>query len=307
MRIFVLGGTGLIGRRLLPRLRQRQAGVVVLTRRPAAAVERLGPDCTIVAGDGMTAGPWMDRLAECDAVISLVGESIFARRWDEPFKALLHDSRIKTTQNVVQALARNPRTADGRPKVLVNASAVGYYGPCGDEELTEDGPPGNDTLGRLAADWEKAAREAEPLGVRLALARIGVVLDKEEGALTRMLPFFKMGMGGPIGSGKQWMSWVHYEDVVGILLLALDDAAAAGPLNATAPNPVTSKQFAKALGRALHRPAFLPVPAFALRLKFGEVADVLTTGQRVLPVRALALGYRFKFPDLDAALRDLFA
>jgi uncharacterized protein (TIGR01777 family) len=201
----------------------------------------------------------------------------------------------------VQALARKP----GGPRVLVNASAVGYYGPRGDEELTEDSPPGDDFLARLCLAWEKAARQAEPLGVRVAVVRIGVVLDRAGGALRQMLPTFQAGMGGSTGSGKQWVSWVHHADLTAILLLALDNGDVRGPLNAMAPNPVTNADFARALGRALHRPAFLATPAFALRLVFGEVADVALSGQRVLPKRTLALGYGFQFPTLDGALRDL--
>jgi uncharacterized protein (TIGR01777 family) len=307
MKVFVTGGTGLIGSRLVPRLRERGDGVVVLTRRPAVARERLPADCTFVEGDPMHPGPWMDALADCDGVINLVGENIFARRWNEEFKVLLHDSRVKSTQHVVQALARSPRTPAGQAKVLVNASAIGYYGPRGDEELTEDSPPGDDTLARLCIDWEDAARAAEPTGVRVSQVRIGVVLAREGGALAQMLPPFKMGVGGPVGSGKQWVSWIHRHDVVGILLLALDNAQVRGPINATAPNPVTNRELAKALGRALHRPSFLPVPGFALQLRFGQVAEILTTGQRVLPNKAQAAGYSFVFPALDGALANLLA
>jgi len=307
MRVFVTGGTGLIGTRLVRELRARQADVTVLTRRPGVARETLPADCTVVEGNSMEPGPWMDALGGCDAVINLAGESIFGRRWNEEFKALLRDSRVKTTEHVVQALARNPRTAAGEPKILVNGSAIGYYGPRGDEEVTEDTPAADDTLARLTVDWERAASAAEPQGIRVALVRTGVVLDKAGGALARMLTPFQIGIGGPVGSGRQWMSWIHHADLVGILLLALDNPRATGPINGTAPNPVTNKEFSRALGRALHRPAFMPVPGFALRLRFGEVAEVLTTGQRVLPLRALALGYPFKFPHLDGALQEVLA
>ena len=204
-----------------------------------------------------------------------------------------------------QALARRPRSASGDPKVLVNASAVGYYGPHGDEELTETAPPGGDFLARMTIEWESRARTAESSGLRVALLRIGVVLDKTGGALAQMLTPFRFGLGGPIGLGKHWLSWVHIQDLVGMLLLALDNTGAGGPINGTAPQPVTNKVFSRALGRALFRPALLPIPPFALRLKFGEVAEVLTTGQRVLPRRALELGYQFQFPSIDVALQDL--
>ncbi len=307
MRVFITGGTGLIGSRLLRRLRQRQDSVVLLTRRAAAAREKFGSECTIVEGDPMQAGPWMDAVADCDGVINLVGEGIFQRRWSEEFKTLLRDSRVRSTEHVVQALNRHPRTSAGAPKVLVNASAIGFYGPHDDEELTEESGPGNDFLARLTVEWEQAARRAESNGIRVALVRVGVVLDREGGALAKMLTPFKLGVGGRVGSGRQWMSWIHHEDMVGLFLLALDNAESRGPLNGTAPNPVTNKEFSRALGRALHRPSFMPAPGFALRMAMGEVADVITTGQRVLPRRALALGYTFQYPSIDAALANILA
>jgi uncharacterized protein (TIGR01777 family) len=304
MKIFAAGCMGIIGSRLTQRLHERGDQLVVLTRRPDTARARLPRACAIVTGDPMQPGAWMEATHDCDAVVNLVGESIFNRRWNEEFIRLLHDSRVRSTENMVEALRQSPRTPDGRPKVLVNASAIGYYGPQGDEEITEDHPPGDDTLGRLAIDWEDAARAAEPLGVRVVRVRIGVVLD-QEGALARMLTPFKLGIGGKIGSGRQWMSWIHHQDMVGILLLALDNGGATGALNATAPNPVTNAEFTKALGRALHRPTVLPIPPFALRLRFGQVAEVLSTGQRVLPRRAQELGYTFVFPGLDGALANI--
>jgi uncharacterized protein (TIGR01777 family) len=311
MRVFVTGGTGLVGRRLVRRLRERDDDVVLLTRRAAAAREHCGSVSAVVEGDPMEPGAWMDAVAGCDAVIHLAGENIFNRRWDSPFKQLLFDSRIKSTQQVVQALAKNPRAADGQPKTLVNASAIGYYGPRGNEELTEDTPPGDDFMAHICVEWEKAARTAAALGARVAMIRIGVVLDKEGGALAQMLTPFKFGVGGPIGwspwSGRQVMSWIHHHDLVGLLLLALDNPLAVGPINSTAPRPVTNREFAKALGRALHRPAVLPTPPLALRAMLGEVAEIIATGQRVIPKQALQLGYAFQFPDIDAALADILA
>jgi uncharacterized protein len=305
MRVFVTGGTGLIGSRLIRSLRQRRDTVTVLTRRSEAAQATVGSECTIVAGDPTQPGPWMEALDNCDAVINLAGENLFSKRWNATFKRILHDSRINSTQNVVQALARKAQSDSGRPKVLVNASAVGYYGPHGDEELTEESAPGNDFLAQLCVEWERAARSAEPLGIRVATVRIGVVLDKEGGALSRLLPTFRMGMGGPTGSGGQWISWIHHADLVGILLLALDNMTVQGPINAMAPNPVTNRDFAHAVGQAMSRPALLSTPGFALRMLLGEVADVVLTGQRVLPKKALALGYAFKFPALNEALADV--
>jgi uncharacterized protein len=307
MRVFVTGGTGLVGSRLVRRLSERGDQAAVLTRRPDVARERLGSGVTVVDGDPMKAGAWMDAIADCDAVVHLAGENVFARRWRAEFKELLRASRVQSTENVVQALARQPRSADGQPKVLVNASAIGYYGPHADEELNEDNSPGDDLLARVCVEWEKTAQKAESHSVRVARIRIGVVLDKEGGALAQMLKPFKLGLGGRTGSGRQWISWIHHADLVGIILLPLDNNAASGPINGTAPNPVPNRDFAKALGRALHRPAFLPTPAFALRVMLGEVAQIITTGQRVLPRRAQALGYAFRFPTIDAALADLLA
>jgi uncharacterized protein (TIGR01777 family) len=255
----------------------------------------------------MQAGPWMDAVADCDGTVNLVGEGIFNRRWRARFKQLLHDSRVKSTEHIVQALARQPRTPAGAAKVLVNASAIGYYGPHGDEEIDESGAAGNDLLAQLCVDWEKAARPVESHGVRLVLLRIGVVLDREGGALRQMLTPFKMFVGGPVGNGKQVVSWIHHEDLVGLILLALDDARGSGPLNGTAPNPVSNKAFSKALGRALGRPSFLPMPKLMLRLMLGQVASVVSTGQRVVPRKSLELGYAFKFPEIDAAMKDVLA
>jgi uncharacterized protein (TIGR01777 family) len=305
MRVFVTGGTGLIGRRLLGALRGRGDTPVLLTRRPDAARQMFGPDAAVVEGDPMKAGPWQDAVADCDAVVHLAGENVFARRWNAAFKQLLVDSRIESTRRVVEALKRHPAGADGRPKVLVNASAIGWYGPHGDEELDESAPPAADFMAQLCVDWEKEAHAAEGAGVRVASVRVGVVLDREGGALAKLLTPFKCFVGGPVGSGRQYMSWIHHADMTGVYLLALDNAEARGPLNGTAPEPVTNKQFSKALGRALHRPAFFWAPGFMLRLMLGEVAQVVTTGQRVLPRKALALGYQYRFPTVEAALKDI--
>lgn len=301
MRIFLMGGTGLVGSRLVGRLVERGDDVALLTRRPEAAAGRFAK-CTIVGGDPTEAGAWMHSASDCDAVINLVGEPIFGRRWNAEYKVLLRDSRVRSTANAAEVVA-----GSGRARVLVNASAIGYYGPRGDEELTEESPPGDDFLAGLCRDWEQAAQPAATSGARLAIVRIGVVLDAGGGGLAQMLTPFKLGLGGPVGSGRQWLSWIHHDDVVGVLLTALDNPQAAGAINGTAPHPVTNREFSKALGRALRRPAFLPAPTFALRLKFGEVADVITTGQRVLPTRAIALGYQFRFPFVDAALAGVLA
>lgn len=306
MRVFVTGGTGLVGPGVIKQLRARNDQVVLLTRR-AGAVRETFKECEIVEGDPTKAGAWCDTLGSCDAVIHLAGENIFGKRWSDDFKKAIHDSRVQSTQLIAQTLARDPRTASGTAKVLVNASAVGIYGPHGDEELDETSPAGDDFLARTCVDWEKATVSASAAGVRTSVVRIGVVLAKNGGALAQLLTPFKMGVGGPVGSGRQWFPWIHHADVVGLLLLALDNAAAQGPINGTAPNPVTNKEFGKALGRALSRPAFLPTPGFALRLMLGEVATVVLSGQRVLPRQAQKLGYAFRFPTIDAALADILA
>ena len=298
MRVFVTGGTGLVGSRLIRRLRQRGDEVVLLSRKPATGPS--DPGVLGVVGDPRTTGPWMDAVADCDAVVNLVGENLFAKRWSPEFKETMLKSRIDSTRNVVQAMKRSNRPH----RVLVSGSAIGIYGPHGDEELTETGPAATDFLGKLCVDWEQAAREAEPVA-RVVLLRTGVVLDPKGGALAQMLPPFKMFIGGPVGSGKQYMSWIHHEDLGGLILHSLDQAAVAGPMNGTAPAPVTNREFSTALGKALGRPSFLPTPAFALKLMLGEVADVVTNGQRVMPRKALETGYRFQYTEVGAALADL--
>jgi uncharacterized protein (TIGR01777 family) len=302
MRIFLTGGTGLVGVRLVRALRNRGNDVVVLSRQ-SDAWQRVGLDVEIVVGDPTQPGPWQDQVTACDAVVNLAGAGLFDKRWNPAYKTLIHDTRVRATENVVAALARQPARADGTPKVLVSGSAIGYYGPHGDEELDETSPPGADFTAQVAIAWEAAADAAA--GVRVALIRTGIVLDRRGGALQKLWTPFKLGVGGPVGSGKQFMSWIHHADEVGIILLALDHPDANGPLNATAPQPVTNKAFGKAFGRALGRPAVLPTPAFALRLALGEVAELVTTGQRVLPRRAEALGYQFQYPDIDSALRQI--
>jgi uncharacterized protein (TIGR01777 family) len=307
MRVFVTGGTGLVGRRLIPALRGRGDEPVILSRRPAHARELFGAEAAVVEGDPMQAGTWMDAAAGCDAVVNLAGENVFGRRWDAAFKEMLVDSRVRGTRHVAEALARKPLRPDGRPRVLVNASAIGWYGPHGDEELDENSPPGDDFLAHLCVQWEKEAVAVERAGVRCALVRVGVVLDREGGALAKLLTPFKLFAGGPVGGGRQWMSWIHHEDLTGLILLALDHDDARGPLNGTAPHPVTNRDFSKALGHALHRPSFFPTPGIFLRLGLGEVAHVVLTGQRVLPRRPLALGYAFRYPSVDAALKQILA
>lgn len=305
MRVFVTGGTGLVGTRLVRRLVERGDHAVVLSRSAARAKAKLGPAVEVVEGDPMTAGPWRDAVAGCDAVVNLVGESVYARRWNAEFKKLLTESRTVSTRNVVTALRDRPTTPDSRAKVLVNASAIGYYGPHGDEELDENSPPGNDFLANLSAEWEREAFAALAVGVRVCTVRVGIVLDKEGGALAKMLTPFRWGVGGRLGTGRQWMSWIHWEDLVHLFLLPLDDDRASGAINGTAPNPETNAEFTRALGTVLRRPTWLPAPAWGLRLLLGEFAGSILNGQRVLPREALRLGYHFRHPTLDGALRQI--
>jgi uncharacterized protein (TIGR01777 family) len=297
MWVFVTGGTGMVGVRLIRALRARGDDVVVLSRRPDA-YKTCGTDCHFVTGEPTRPGPWQSRVAECDAVVHLAGANVLARRWTDAYKAELHDSRVHSADCVVEALA----AGGDRPKVLVCASAVGYYGPRGDEPLTEGAPAGGDFLARLCVDWELAAKPAEDLGARVVLLRTGVVLDRAGGALAAMSPMFKMFLGGRLGSGKQWLSWIHHADLTGLYLFAIDQPHAHGPVNATAPDPVTNAAFAKAMGRALNRPSAIPAPSFALKAFLGERAGVLLSGQRVLPERAQMLGYHFRYPGLEQAL-----
>ncbi len=307
MRIFVTGATGLVGRRLVRRLHERGDQVVILTRRASHASQLFRDNAAVVEGDPMRSGDWMKAVADSDAVIHLAGENAFARRWSADFKKLLHDSRILSTQHIVEALRRRPVRADGQAKVLVNASAIGYYGPHGDEELIEDSPPGSDFLALLCVEWEQAARAAESSGIRVAIVRVGVVLDKEGGALAKLLMQFRLFAGGPVGNGRQWVSWIHHDDLLNLFLLGIDNPKARGALNGTAPNPVTNRDFGKVLGRVLHRPSFVWTPQLALRVALGEVATLVATGQRVLPKRAVEMGYAFQYPMLDAALRHILA
>ena len=305
MNVFVTGGTGLVGLPLIKQLQDRGDTVVLLTRRPDRARKLFQDACKVVEGDPTIEGHWQDEVPTCDGVINLAGESIFNKRWNSEFKSLLRESRIRSTVNVAAALARHGQHLTGRQKVLVNASATGFYGPHGDEELDEKWGPGSDVLAAICVEWEKAALACQSSNLRVAVIRTGIVLARGGGALAQMLPPFRFFAGGPVGSGRQWMSWVHVQDIVGVFLLALDHSDASGPINGTAPHPVTNKDFARSLGRALHRPSFIPTPSIALRLMLGEVADVVTTGQRVLPKAAERLGYTFRFPHLEGALADL--
>jgi uncharacterized protein (TIGR01777 family) len=299
MRITVTGATGRIGSRLVRQLLDRGDEVTVLSRHPDRARAAL-PGVEAAAWDPATAPAPAAALAGRDGVVHLAGEDI-AQRWSDDAKRRIRESRELGTRNLVAGL----RAADPRPPVLVSASAVGYYGAHGDEPLDESAPAGSGFLADVCAAWEREAQAAEALGVRVVRLRTGVVLDREGGALAKMLPFFKLGGGGPVAGGRQYMPWIHRDDLVGLQIAALEGGDAwTGPINGTAPETVTNRAFSKALGRVLHRPAIAPVPGFAVRVLYGDMAELVTEGQRVEPRRAQELGYRFRHPQLDEALRS---
>jgi len=300
MRLAVTGATGRIGARLVAALRERGDDVCVLSRDPGRAREALGVEAVGWRPEQEPAPA--AALAGRDGVVHLAGEDV-AQRWTEAAKRRIRTSRELGTRNLVAGL----RAADPRPAVLVSASGVGWYGPHGDEELDEGAPAAGDFLAQVCAVWEREAAAAEELGVRVVRVRTGIVLDRHGGALKRMLPFFRLGVGGPVAGGEQWMPWIHLDDLAGMYLQALDDPAWTGPFNGTAPEPVRNKEFSRALGRALRRPAIAPVPAFAVRVLYGEMADIVVHGQRAVPERARALGFPFRHPRLDEALRDALA
>lgn len=300
-QVVVTGATGLVGQALCKQLQQAGYAVVVFSRNPDEARAKVPGAASYVAWKPEERGPWASAVDGAYAVINLAGASIASQRWDDTYKRALYDSRIVGTRGLVNAIAQ----AASKPKVLINGSAVGYYGYSDDDLLAEDSPPGEDFLARLCLDWEAAAHAAEQHAVRVVCVRTGIVLDADEGALAKMIVPFKLFVGGPIMPGTQWMSWVHLQDEVGIIMLALQDAGVYGPINATAPNPVTNNVFSKTLGDVLHRPSLVPVPGLALQATFGEMADaLLINGQRVLPRKAQSVGYRFAFPELKPALRD---
>jgi uncharacterized protein len=278
MTVAITGASGFIGRRL---------------------GERLRAEGHTVRGVSLRSAPPPSSFQDCDAVVHLAGEPV-AQRWTASARQRIADSRILGTRAVVEALTKLER----KPKVLVSASAVGYYGSRADEILIEASAPATDFLGQVATAWEAEARRAEALGIRVVTPRIGVVLGRGGGALAQMLLPFKLGVGGRLGSGKQWMSWIHLEDLCAMISYAIRNENIAGPVNAVAPAPVTNADFTRALGRALRRPTIFPVPAIALKLLFGEMSTVLLDGQRVIPQVAQDAGFQFQYPDLESALGD---
>lgn len=300
MHVLITGGTGLIGRALTGLLLETGHQVTLLTRRPEAA--RAPAGARLAAWDGRSAGGWSHLLGEGDAIVNLAGQSIAASRWSQAQKQLILQSRLDAGLAVMDAIKQAP----GRPAVLLQASAVGYYGPRGDEELDENAPAGDDFLAGVCRQWEESTFEAEQLGLRRVVLRTGMVLAAQGGALDRLAMPFRFFGGGPVGSGRQWLPWIHLRDQVNAARFLLENPAAAGAFNLAAPQAQRNGDFGKNLGQALQRPYWLPAPAFALRLMLGELSTIALDGQRAVPRRLLQMGFRFEFPELPAALADLF-
>ncbi|MGY4630985.1 thylakoid membrane protein ThyD [Thermostichus sp. OS-CIW-29] len=302
MRIVITGGSGFIGRRLVARLLEQGDQVLVLTRRPEQARRILGesPNLKLLPYDPYQPQAWAAALEGYEGIVNLAGEPLASSRWTETKKKEIRRSRVETTQALVQALA----SLNQKPQVMISSSAVGYYGshPAG-EPLTETDPPAQDFLAEVCQAWEAAARPVEELGIRLAILRTGIVLGPDGGALGQMLAPFQFFIGGTIGSGKQWLSWIHREDWVSLVCFLLEQGS--GVFNATAPNPVQMEEFCRTLGQVLGRPSWLPVPELALELLLGEAAQVVLTGQKVIPQAALQMGFTFQYPQLKEALRQI--
>lgn len=299
MKILITGGRGFVGTQLTSRFIQDGNEVTILTR------SRKGPGkgpagISYLQGDPTQKGPWQEAIINHDAVINLAGASIFSK-WTEEHKKAIRESRVNTTQNIVEGIPSVP----SKKITLLSTSAVGYYGFCGDEELVEDSPPGNDFLARIAKEWEGEALKARDKGARVVITRFGIVMGEKGGALSQMIPLFKKYIGGPIGSGKQWFSWVHIKDLAEAFAFLLKHPEISGPVNVCSPNPVRNKDLAKALGKALHKPSFLPAPGFMVKLVLGEFGSVILEGQRVIPRRLLERGFVFQYPDIKKALESI--
>jgi uncharacterized protein (TIGR01777 family) len=300
MRIVITGGSGLIGRALAREMGSAGHEIVVLTRDPSRA-GTLPPGTRAVQWDGKTARGWSSLLDEGTAIVHLAGDAIAEGRWTEEKKRRIRQSRVESGRAVMAAI----QEAKSRPRVLLQGSAVGYYGACGDEVVEESHPAGNDFLAQVCVEWEASTAAAEALGVRRPVLRTGIVLSDQGGALPRMALPFRLMAGGPLGNGRQWFPWIHVADEVGAIRFLLEREDAGGPFNLSAPEPLTNRDFGRVLGRVLMRPSFAPAPGFALRLLLGEMADALLHGQRAVPRRLLDLGYVFRYREAVEALRNL--
>ncbi len=303
MQITVAGGSGFIGKRLVQVLLEQGHTVQVLSRDPSATAKALGssPHLGTSGYDPLDPASWAAKLQGAEAVVNLVGAPLAGVRWTPERKAEIRSSRVDVTTALVKGLAQ----LEQKPDVLVNSSAIGYYGPRDDSPLDEKSPPGQGFLAQLTQDWEAAADPAQELGIRLVMIRTGIVLGSEGGALAQMVGPFQAFMGGPIGKGSQWLSWIHRDDLVKLILFAIERDTIRGVLNGTAPEPVQMGQFCQILGQVMGRPSWLPVPEIALEMLFGEAAQVVLTGQRVVPAAAVAAGFEFGYPSLKPALTQI--
>jgi uncharacterized protein (TIGR01777 family) len=302
MKIVITGGTGFLGRPLVQRLVRDRHTVVVLSRDPSKGRFEKNVNVTVEQWDAATMKNWARHVDGADAVLNFAGDSIGGKRWTPTQKEIILSSRINATRVVVESIAR----AKKKPWVLISASAVGYYGHVESGDVTEGHPQGNDFLAGVCEQWEKESRKAEALGVRVVNPRFGIVLAKDGGALKKLLLPFSLFIGGPLGSGRQWFPWVHRDDVIEILMFLIQRLQLSGPVNVGSPHPVTMKEFCKSLGRAMSRPSWAPVPSFVLNTLLGEMSLVVLTGQRVIPKKLLEVGYTFRYPKLEDALRSIF-
>lgn len=303
MKIVIAGGTGFLGRPLTAALTQAGHDIVILSRGSSGSKRGPGAARMVPWDPSGDSGPWASEISGAQAVVNLAGESIAGRRWTGAQKQRILDSRVRATRSLAGAI----RAAADPPPVFVSGSAVGYYGPLGDEEAAEDHPAGTDFLAHVCEQWEQEAVRASSDRTRVVRVRTGIVLEKDGGALPQMLPPFRFGAGGPVGSGHQYWPWIHRDDWIELIRWTIDSPTATGAVNATGPHPVTNATFARALGRAMHRPAFMPAPAFALKLLLGEMADaLLLSGQNAVPKKALQAGFRFRHETVDDALGAIF-
>jgi hypothetical protein len=299
MKILITGGTGFVGTQLTSRLIKDNHEVTILSRSAKRSGE-IPKGMSYLQGDPTQKGSWQEAIKNHDAVINLAGASIFSK-WTEEHKKAIRESRVSTTRNIVKGIPSHPQ----KQFTFLSTSAVGYYGFCGDEELTEESPHGDDFLARIASEWEGEALKAKEEGARVVITRFGIVMGEKGGALGQMIPLFKKFIGGPIGSGRQWFSWIHIKDLSETFVFLMKHPEISGPVNVCAPNPVRNKDLAKALGKALHRPSFMPAPAFMIKLVLGEFGSVILEGQRVIPKRLLDSGFDFKYPEIDKALQEI--
>ncbi|QGJ70152.1 Nucleoside-diphosphate sugar epimerase [Planctomycetales bacterium 10988] len=303
MRVLITGATGMIGRALVQALTERKDRVVVVTRNRDRAEKLLGEAVEYQEADPVYEGPWMDEVGRCDAVVHLAGQFLFAHRWTAAEKTQLRNSRILSALNLVEAIHQSKEP----PKVFVSTSAIGYYGEDVPSDRQEDSPRGEGFLAQLCADWETVAQKASKSGVRVPIVRVGVVLSKDGGIIEKLAPQFRWGLGGKIGNGKQWISWIHREDLVKVYLQCLDDETLSGPINAVAPHPVTNAEFCRLLAQTLHRPCWVPIPSLALKAALGERATALLGGQQVSPEKLKEHEFSFQYPECESALQDLLA